>query len=190
MGGAFGPGLRRPTGPAGSAAALETNDVKKLYLVGGTMGIGKTAACQQLKKDLPNSVFLDGDWCWDSDPFQVTEETKAMVMDNICHLLNNFLRCPAYETVIFCWVMHEQATIDTILERLDLEGRTVKCVSLLADERSLRERLQADVEKGVRTPDAVERSIARLPLYRELRTIKIDTSGRSVQTVADMIKAQ
>ena len=67
------------------------------------MGVGKTAVCQQLKSDLPNSVFLDGDWCWDANPFQVTNETKAMVTDNICYLLNNFLHCSAYENVIFCW---------------------------------------------------------------------------------------
>ena len=65
--------------------------MKTLYLIGGTMGVGKTTVSQQLKKDLANSVFLDGDWCWDADPFQVTDETKEMVMDNICYLLNNFL---------------------------------------------------------------------------------------------------
>ena len=54
--------------------------MKTIYLIGGTMGVGKTTVSQQLKKELPNSVFLDGDWCWDADPFQVTEETKAMVM--------------------------------------------------------------------------------------------------------------
>ena len=48
------------------------------------MGIGKTAVSQQLKKALRNSVFLDGDWCWDAAPLQVTEETKAMVRRNIC----------------------------------------------------------------------------------------------------------
>ena len=74
--------------------------MKQLYLIGGTMGVGKTTVCQQLKSELSNSVFLDGDWCWDANPFQVTDETKAMVMDNICYLLNNFLRCSAYETVI------------------------------------------------------------------------------------------
>ena len=47
-------------------------------MIGGTMGVGKTTVCQQLKHDLPNSVFLDGDWCWDTNPFQVTDETKAM----------------------------------------------------------------------------------------------------------------
>lgn len=71
--------------------------MKRLYLIGGTMGVGKSTVCQRLKIELKNSVFLDGDWCWDSNPFQVTEETKTMVTDNICYLLNNFLRCTAYE---------------------------------------------------------------------------------------------
>ena len=39
--------------------------MKTLYMIGGTMGVGKTTVCQLLKHDLPNSVFLDGDWCWD-----------------------------------------------------------------------------------------------------------------------------
>ena len=54
--------------------------MKTIYLIGGTMGVGKTTTCQLLKKKLHNSVFLDGDWCWDADPFQVTEETKVMVL--------------------------------------------------------------------------------------------------------------
>ena len=107
--------------------------MKKLYLIGGPMGVGKTSACGYLKQLLPQSVFLDGDWCWDADPFQVTEETKAMVMDNICHLLNNFIRCTAYEHVIFCWVMHEQSIIDSILRALDADGCDIKAVSLLCD---------------------------------------------------------
>ena len=37
--------------------------MKTIYLIGGTMGVGKTAVCRQLKHDLFRSVFLDGDWC-------------------------------------------------------------------------------------------------------------------------------
>ena len=92
--------------------------MKTLYLIGGTMGVGKTTISRQLKKDLHNSVFLDGDWCWDADPFQLTEETKEMVMRNICFLLNNFLRCTAYDNIILCWVMHEQYIIDTLFRIL------------------------------------------------------------------------
>ena len=161
--------------------------MKRLYLIGGTMGVGKTAVSQQLKKDLPNSVFLDGDWCWDASPFQVTEETKAMVMENICFLLNQFLHCPAYENVIFCWVMHEQSIIDSIVERLDTKECELKVISLTADEATLRARLTRDVERGVRTADVIERSVARIPLYQVLNTIKIDTNGKTIPMIVDEI---
>ena len=152
------------------------------------MGVGKTAVSQQLKSDLPNSVFLDGDWCWDASPFQVTDKTKAMVTDNICHLLNNFLHCTAYENVIFCWVMHQQSIIDTITEKLDTRNCAVKCISLIADETNLRERLKKDVESGIRSEDVIERSIARIPLYQTLGTVKIDTNKKTVAMIANEIK--
>ena len=38
--------------------------MKKLILIGGTMGVGKTATSSLLKYQLDNCVFLDGDWCW------------------------------------------------------------------------------------------------------------------------------
>ena len=152
------------------------------------MGIGKTTVCQYLKKELFNSVFLDGDWCWDASPFQVTDETKGMVLDNITHVLNNFIRCSAYENIIFCWVMHEQSIIDAILEKLDLSDCRVRSISLIAGEKAVRERIASDIAKGIRTPDAMERSLARLPLYQKLNTIKIDTTGKSVQEICGEIR--
>lgn len=162
--------------------------MKTLYIVGGTMGVGKTAVCQQLKRILPYSVFLDGDWCWDADPFQVTDETKSMVTDNICYLLNNFLHCSAYENVIFCWVMHQQSIIDCIVEKLDTQGCDVKCISLISDETNLRKRLNKDVESGIRVGDVVERSAARIPMYDKLNTVKIDTNEKTVAMIANEIK--
>ncbi len=32
--------------------------MKTLYLIGGTMGVGKTSACRALQQLLPNSVFF------------------------------------------------------------------------------------------------------------------------------------
>lgn len=148
----------------------------------------KTTVCQQLKQDLPNSVFLDGDWCWDASPFQVTDETKAMVTNNICYLLDNFLKCSAYENIIFCWVMHEQSIINSILEKLDTQNCEVKCVSLVADEKTLCERLAMDVERGIRSEDIIERSIARISMYQALNTIKIDTNAKTVAMIANEIK--
>lgn len=161
--------------------------MKTLYLIGGTMGVGKSTVSQQLKKDLTNSVFLDGDWCWDASPFQVTEETREMVVRNICYLLNSFLHCSAYENIIFCWVMHEQSIIDCIMEKLDIENCKVKRISLIADESTLRDRLTEDVASGVRTADVISRSIASIPMYQTLDTIKIDTTNKTVQAIADEI---
>ena len=87
--------------------------MKTVYLIGGAMGVGKTTVSQQLKKELTNSVFLDGDWCWDADPFQVTDETKAMVMDNICYLLNNFLHCSTAFFALFSGLAIDTVKIDT-----------------------------------------------------------------------------
>ena len=155
---------------------------KDFYMIGGPMGVGKTAVCQRLKADLPNSVFLDGDWCWDASPFQVTEETKAMVLANIRAVLGNFLRCSAYENILFCWVLDRQDTIDAILQ--GLPPCRVHPVSLLAEPDTLRARLAADIAQGRRNPDIVARSLARLPLYPPLRTAKIHTDGKTIPQVA------
>ena len=159
--------------------------MKKLYLIGGTMGVGKTAVCQKLKVKLNNSVFLDGDWCWDASPFQVTEETKNMVMDNICFLLNQFIHCSAYDNIIFCWVMHEQSIIDRITNNLDKTNCEIKTISLICDEKELRERLSKDIAAGKRKPDVIDRSLARIPLYHQLNTIKINTNGKTVNGIAE-----
>lgn len=163
--------------------------MKTLYLIGGPMGAGKTTVCQVLKKTLPDSVFLDGDWCWDAHPFQVTEETKRMVLENICFLLDQFLHCSAYRNVIFCWVLHQQAILDTILGRLDLADCTVHCVSLLCSEAALCARLQRDVDAGLRTGDVIARSLARLPAYAGLDTVKLDTTALTPEQAAARIAA-
>ncbi len=164
--------------------------MKTLYLIGGAMGVGKTAVCREMKRALPNSVFLDGDWCWDANPFQVTDETKNVVVDNICYLLNNFIHCSAYENIIFCWVMHQQDIINSLLEKLDTKQCEVKIISLICDRETLKSRLQKDIDNGIRTADVIDRSIELIHLYKELKTIKIDTTSKSIEIVAKEILAR
>ena len=151
------------------------------------MGIGKTTVCQILKKKLNRSIFLDGDWCWDMDPFQITDETKQMVMNNICFLLNSFIKCSAYENIVFCWVMHEQSIIDEIVSRLDLAGCKLHTFSLVCSEQALRDRLQKDIAAGIRESDIIGRSTQRIPLYSRLNTIKINVSEITAEQAADDI---
>ena len=159
--------------------------MKTVYIIGGTMGVGKTTVCQYLKNQLNNSVFLDGDWCWDAHPFLVTDETKKM--HNICFLLNQFIHCSAYENIIFCWVMHEQSIIDMILENIDKTNCTIKIVSLLSSEEELRKRLMKDVAAGKRTVDVIEKSISRIPNYQKLDSVKINTDGKNIEEITEEI---
>lgn len=161
--------------------------MKDVFLIGGTMDVGKTATCQILKKKLNNSIFLDGDWCWDMYPFQVTEETKQMVMENICFLLNNFIKCSIYEHIVFCWVMHEQSIIDDILSHLDTANCRVHLISLVCDKQSLQARLSKDVDSGIRVEDIVCRSIERIALYEKLDTYKLDVSKITPEQTAEFI---
>ena len=164
--------------------------MKKLYLIGGTMGVGKTTVCQILKEKLPGSVFLDGDWCWDMHPFAVTEETKRMVMGNITYLLNQFLRCSVYENIIFCWVMHEQAIVDELLGKLEPLCAEFRIFTLMPNEKALTSRLQKDVDNGLRSEDVIKRSVVRLPLYEKMNTCKIDVSSISAKEAAEIIEKE
>lgn len=157
--------------------------MKKLILIGGTMGVGKTTVCQRLKCVLDNSVFLDGDWCWDMHPFIVNNETKEMVMNNITYQLQQFINCSSIDYIIFCWVMHEQSIIDEILSRLNLEGVSVYPMSLICSQETLTKHISKDIAIGIRQKDVLEKSLQRLDMYRQLNTIKIDISCLEVDDI-------
>lgn len=163
--------------------------MKRLILVNGTMGAGKTAACTELLNLMDRSVFLDGDWCWMMNPFLVTDETKRMVQDNITHLLRNFLACSEYENVIFCWVMQYESIMNDLLSGLDgLEFQLYK-FTLKISEQALKQRIQKDVENHVRMPGVLERSLQRIPLYADMETVKIDVSDITARQTAKQIRS-
>jgi cytidylate kinase len=61
--------------------------MKNPVVIGGSTGVGKSAVCRELLSRLDKAVWLDGDWCWMIHPWQVTNETQAMVERNIISVL-------------------------------------------------------------------------------------------------------
>ncbi|MDC7127387.1 MAG: AAA family ATPase [Spirochaetales bacterium] len=163
--------------------------MKKLIMVNGTMGVGKTTICKELYQSINNSCWLDGDWCWTMNPFRVTEENKEMVLDNIIHLLNNFLKNASFECIIFNWVMQYESIITSILDRLNLGLNTeVIKISLVCSEEELEKRIKKDVRRGIRDIEAVSASKERLALYNDMDTIKIKTDNFGIDEIVDKIK--
>lgn len=164
--------------------------MKTLLLVNGPMGVGKTAVCKALLERLTPGVYLDGDWCWNMNPFQVTDATKAMVLDNITAMLSRFLACPELDYVIFGWVMHLPEIARSILERLNLQDVKVYQFTLMCSEQTLRQRIEKDVQAGLRDADALEGSLRYLPLYDRQDTVTVATDGLSPQQTAEIIVRQ
>ena len=161
--------------------------MKTLYFLSGPMGVGKTAVSRELLRILPRCAFLDGDWCWTMSPFIVTDETKAIATDNITHILGSFLRCSEFENVVFCWVMHQQEIIDGLLARLPMDGVRFVSISLTCTVEALATRIGQDVAAGLREESAIRHSLAYLPLYRAVDSIKLDTTALSPAEAAEQI---
>lgn len=160
---------------------------KKLIIINGTMGVGKSATSSELNKSLNNSVWLDGDWCWMMNPFLVNDENKTMVINNITYLLRSFINNSYIEYIIFNWVIHTEDIFDTVLEPLkDLEFDVIK-ITLTCSEEALKSRIGKDVEVNLRDESCINRSLQRLELYKNMSTIKLDTSKLSIAEVVEKI---
>lgn len=163
--------------------------MKTLVVIRGPMGAGKTAVSAQLAQLLPRSVRLDGDWCWDMHPFTVTEETKAMVLDNITHLLRNFLRCSEIDFVIFAWVLNDASALGAIQSGLAGCEYDMHLVTLLPDAQTLRAQLSRDIDAGLRAPDVIGRAEAYRKYYDPAAPGTLIPHGETARELAEKIAA-
>jgi broad-specificity NMP kinase len=166
---------------------MEEKMKKKLIIINGTMGVGKTATCRELNDKLYSSVWLDGDWCWMMNPFVVNEENKRMVISNITYLLRNFLANSTLQNIIFNWVIHMEDIFNDVLEPLaDLDFEVIK-ITLICSEEALKERILKDVNLNLRDESSINMCVERLELYKNMNTIKIDTTNLSIAETVDKI---
>lgn len=161
---------------------------KKLIIINGVMEVGKTTISKALYKKLDNSFWLDGDNCWMMNPFEVTDENKFMVLDNISYILNNFIKNSKSKYIIFNWVIHTEDIMKDILNKIDSSSVDVYKITLMCSKENLINRINKDIKLGLRYEDNIKRSLDRLELYNKMDTIKIDTSNKSIEDIVDEIK--
>lgn len=133
--------------------------MKNLIFINGTMGAGKSAVSRKLKKILAPSLFLDGDWCWDMEPFAPGAAERALVLRNIAFLLNNYLAFDGRGNVIFYWVMHKRAVVEDLLARLDLSGARFFFLLSTFRRRSLRAGFRATLRESCATAESLSEAL-------------------------------
>lgn len=115
---------------------------KKVIFISGTIGSGKTTLSEKLVYSIPNSVMLDGDWCFhQGNTWYFDKETKDMAINNIITVLNSYINNPNFENIIFCWTLHKQDMIDKILNSLVGDFKFYH-FSLICSEKTIQERIR------------------------------------------------
>lgn len=162
--------------------------MKRLLLLLGPNGVGKTTTAAALLDMLPHSAYLDADWCRAVNPFPFTEETKKTVAENIFCLLRNYLLCPEIQTVIFPYGFHGQRKqlFETVVRRLEQEPLHFQLTPFLlvcSLEENIRRakmdgRGQARIERGIQNT---------FHFYDQSPYPKIDTTNQSPERAARTI---
>jgi adenylate kinase family enzyme len=163
---------------------------KRLIIINGAPGIGKTTTCEELAKILPRNIYLDCDCFMWATPYVKTEETDRTRHENIVFTTNSYLSCSEYDNVIINWVFVDQEAIDEILMRLELPDVKVHTYSLLCrpdiwkmrmenDKINLKRKINTTFEKWTKRIDE--------GYYENIKARKIDTSDISAKQVAQVI---
>lgn len=161
--------------------------MKKLIFIGGPMGVGKTTLAKELMKKLPSAVYLDGDWCWYTNPWILNEETRKIVILNASDMLKRFIESKSYQTIIFTWILYDNSIIKELTDRLPMNLVTFYNISLIADENTIVKRLEKDISDGIRPQIVIPRSKERLKHYPYVDSIHVDTTGKNKIEVLEEI---
>ena len=158
----------------------------KVIILNGPMGVGKTTVGKYIADHHPGTAFIDGDWCLDIHPFVGNQETKAMAVDNILHMISNYQKCSVCNMVVLVWLMDEPWVIQKITQGLSAMQAEVKNMTLVCSRESLIRRWKDDHNCEWRTDEWLNVSLKSLPGFASMDNT-IDTSGLPVEQVAELV---
>ena len=155
--------------------------MKKLVLVTGPVGVGKTSVCEQVFKSLDDCAWLDADWCWMVNPWRAkTPNQKTCAEDLFARILRGYLVDPNIHIALFSWVMHAAWMFDLVsspLSDIDLE---IYRIALVCDQAQHVDRMRNDDRRDeqISATDSSEE-------FYNLGAKVIDTTGQSITETAE-----
>ena len=163
--------------------------MKKLILVCGANGIGKSTACRNLIEILPASAYIDSDYCRYMNPFSFQEDEVTVVVSNIATMMMNYFGLNTIENVVFQYGFHgvRRQIFKKILALLNERGIEYAFCPIILEcsvEENMR-RMQLDN----RSPERITSAMANTRrIYDELCYPRINTTHLSPRETASKMK--
>lgn len=158
----------------------------KVIVINGPMGVGKTTVGKYIAENTSGTAFIDGDWCLDIHPFIGNNETKAMAIDNILHMIANYQKCSVCQMIVLVWLMDDRWVRERINKGISALGLELNSVTLVCNRDELISRWKNDDQCEWRTDHWLEISLKSLPLFTAPENC-FDTSGLSIAQIAEAI---
>lgn len=162
--------------------------MKKLIVLVGPNGVGKSTTARALVEKCSKCAYVDSDWCRVIMPFSFTEATKRTVTENLYCLLRNYLLCEDVDTVIFtyCWHGVRKEIYENVRGKLrnDAIEFEEKIIILKCSLEENTERARRDGRDEKRIAYGVENTFS---FYDEYDYPIIDTTELTLDQVVEKI---
>lgn len=159
-------------------------DKKKLVMITGPAGIGKTTVCKELFKRINGCAWLDGDWCWMVNPYPgKTSEQKRYVEKAFGYIINGYFHDANTKIILFSWLMHSEFMFDLITEQIaDKNYELIKIALVCGDKNMYVERMRKD-----RRSEAQIEEADNMMRFHQLDANMIDVVNLLVNDIAERI---
>ena len=163
--------------------------MKKLILVIGANGIGKSTACKALVAIFPSSSYIDSDYFRYMNPFSFSREEIAVIVSNISTIMIKYFNLSTINNVIFQYGFHgvRKQIFEAILSVLDENEIEYEFCPIL---------LECDLEENIRRmkndnrdSDRINRALENTRnIYDDLPYPRINTTLLSPEETANEMK--
>jgi len=139
-------------------------------------------AAAQLARMLPGSVYVDASWLCYSEPMHYSELTTFIIMDNLTHMINNFILSGHYDHIIVNFPFDRPALIAQLANHVQLQDYQLMLFAL-SNTTALE-----DVDNMELMNSEYECHYVKLDGGKLLRSSQIDTTNMSSFRIAKIIE--
>lgn len=164
--------------------------MKKLFLINGRGGTGKTNVAESLFELLEKTALLDIDHLMKVKPWEFDDQLSLLGVDNASALIDNYFKA-GYSSVVLSGGVYNQVLMDHLMKMLSSDCKIyfvwLSASKEVRDKRRLgRDRDDADTDEHFDFIDSLFPELEELEI-KNGEFIKIDTSEKTPDEISQTL---